>query len=64
MNLFHTKTLKNVKKNLYWFAFKSGRFGRLLNPSKVNSNSNKKLFDIDSKPVLTILATRDIKQAE
>jgi histone-lysine N-methyltransferase SETD8 len=60
---------------MYFFEFKSkkycidatsesGRLGRLLNHSKINSNCHTKLVDIDSKPVLTILASRDIKQGE
>lgn len=60
---------------MYFFEFKgksycidataeSGRLGRLLNHSKTENNCHTKLFDVDSRPILAILASRDIKPDE
>jgi [histone H4]-lysine20 N-methyltransferase SETD8 len=60
---------------MYFFEFKtkkycidataeSGRLGRLLNHSKAKNNCHTKLYEINSKPVLAILASRDIKLDE
>ena len=60
---------------MYFFEFKSkkycidataesGRLGRLLNHSKTSNNCHTKLYEINSKPVLAILASRDIEVDE
>jgi len=60
---------------MYFFEFKgksycidataeSGRLGRLLNHSKTENNCHTKLFDVESRPILAILASRDIELDE
>ena len=60
---------------MYFFEFKTkkycidataetGRLGRLLNHSKFKSNCHTKLYEINSKPVLAIIASRDIEVDE
>ncbi|KAK3084892.1 hypothetical protein FSP39_020927 [Pinctada imbricata] len=42
----------------------SGRLGRLINHSKVAGNCHTKLIDINQRPYLILVASRDISAGE
>ena len=65
----------NIGCYMYFFEYKSVRWcidataestrlGRLLNHSKLDGNCQTKLFEIDSKPHLILVAARDIRPGE
>jgi histone-lysine N-methyltransferase SETD8 len=65
----------NIGCYMYFFQHKSNsycidataetsRLGRLLNHSKLAGNCHTKLFEINTKPHLVLIASRDIKQGE
>jgi histone-lysine N-methyltransferase SETD8 len=65
----------NIGCYMYFFEYKSVRYcidataeskrlGRLLNHSKLEGNCHTKLFEIDSRPHLILVAARDIRPGE